>query len=50
MVKFVLISIYFQEFDNTALKIMASQWSLTIVTAFETANKLHSMVTMTANS
>ena len=34
----------------TALKITAGHWSLSIVTAFMTAVKHHSTITMTANT
>ena len=34
----------------TVLKITAGQWSLIVTTAFVTAEKLHGMVTMTANT
>ena len=36
--------------DNPVFKITASQRSLTLVTVFVTAEKLRSMITMTANT
>ena len=46
-----LKNVYYSNFtDDTTLKITAGQWSLTIVTVFETTKKLDSVVIMTANN
>ena len=46
----IYLSVYLSVCLYKVLEVMVGHWSLTVITAFVTAKKLHSMITMTTNN